>query len=324
MLSRDYSPVLAARLLRTCPLAVSLAAAAWSLVVPARAQAPGRTLLFTAGGNGERRFDLWATASPGADPVNLTASEGQEYDPALSPDGTRIAYTAAVDPREPRVDLWVMNVDGTSRRRLTRTGQYVLAPSWSPDGRRIAFSTITHRLAGAPEFGMRVIDGDGRNEGSLGTGLWPLWSPDGTRLLFTALNSARDWSPALMAASADGSDPKPVGPNESMMGAWSPDGKRIAYVAEADKQAELFVMEADGSRRTRLTRTPEFEVGPQWSPDGTRLLFTRLPKDDPASARIWSLDSADKKAAAVPVSRSDRMEILGPVGLWLLGVPGAE
>jgi Tol biopolymer transport system component len=59
--------------------------------------------------------------------------------------------------------------------------------------------------------------------------------------------------------------------------AWSPDGSRIAFLSTRDGAAEntfeLYVMDADGSGQTRLTR--EGTGAFAWSPDGTRLAFTR-------------------------------------------------
>ncbi len=59
--------------------------------------------------------------------------------------------------------------------------------------------------------------------------------------------------------------------------AWSPDGRRIAYVAPgAGGAGDLFVADADGSHKGRLTATLAVdESSPDWSADGTRLVFER-------------------------------------------------
>ena len=55
---------------------------------------------------------------------------------------------------------------------------------------------------------------------------------------------------------------------------WSPDGSRIAYISTGvDCIASLWVMNADGSNRRRLTENHYCQF-PSWSPDGTRILFT--------------------------------------------------
>jgi TolB protein len=55
--------------------------------------------------------------------------------------------------------------------------------------------------------------------------------------------------------------------------AWSRDGKRIAFYSERDGNAEIYVMNADGTGVTRLTTTTADEGYPAWSPDGRTLSF---------------------------------------------------
>lgn len=60
---------------------------------------------------------------------------------------------------------------------------------------------------------------------------------------------------------------------------WSPDGRRIALVGRTDSTVKkgIYVMNADGTGVTLVTRTDSTEDGEvDWSPDGTRLVFTRL------------------------------------------------
>lgn len=55
--------------------------------------------------------------------------------------------------------------------------------------------------------------------------------------------------------------------------AWSPDGRRLAFYSERDGNAEIYVMHADGTGVTRLTRTKADEGYPAWSPDGRTISF---------------------------------------------------
>jgi TolB protein len=57
--------------------------------------------------------------------------------------------------------------------------------------------------------------------------------------------------------------------------AWSPDGKRVVFAAEQEGQSDLFVMNADGTGREQLTRSPAEESAPAFSPDGRSIAFER-------------------------------------------------
>ena len=107
------------------------------------------------------------------------------------------------------------------------------------------------------------------------------------RIAFTRNRSGwgEIWS---MAATGGGlrrlTDPPPQGTDATgnRMASWSPDGKRIAYVGsvdvqrESDRTQEIFVMNADGSGKRRLTSNNVADFYPAWSPDGRRIVFARL------------------------------------------------
>lgn len=55
--------------------------------------------------------------------------------------------------------------------------------------------------------------------------------------------------------------------------AFSPDGTKLLYVAERGGNAEIYLANADGSRRARLTHSPGADYNPAWSPDGGSIAF---------------------------------------------------
>ncbi len=48
--------------------------------------------------------------------------------------------------------------------------------------------------------------------------------------------------------------------------AWSPDGSKIAFASNRHGNSGIFVMNSDGSNQTRVTKTPDSESYPDWSP----------------------------------------------------------
>jgi TolB protein len=54
---------------------------------------------------------------------------------------------------------------------------------------------------------------------------------------------------------------------------WSPDGRKIAFSSNREGKSEIYVMDADGSNVTRLTKLGTSQ--PAWSSDGTKIAFIR-------------------------------------------------
>lgn len=76
----------------------------------------------------------------------LTTDPENDYAPAWSPDGTRIAYTSGRnEPGEQYSYIYPLNADGTGERDVTKTAdQNEYDSTWSLDGKKIAFAGFTH------------------------------------------------------------------------------------------------------------------------------------------------------------------------------------
>ena len=64
------------------------------------------------------------------------------------------------------------------------------------------------------------------------------------------------------------------GETQNLLPAWSPDGTRIAFTSNRDGNAEIYVINRDGSNVRRLTNHPAIDTTPTWSPTGTQIAFT--------------------------------------------------
>ena len=110
---------------------------------------------------------------------------------------------------------------------------------------------------------------------SAGADWQPAFSPDGARIAFV---SDRDGGNELFLMGADGSDPVRLSRDSTALSnaspAWSPDGARIAYVSFIADNWEVAQINADGTGHTNLTRSPEPNSLPVWSPGG-RIAFTQ-------------------------------------------------
>ena len=149
----------------------SLAVGATLCVAPAAPAASGSTIVF------ERNGRLLTVSAPGATARPLTSGRA-DHDPAVSPDGRRIAFIRGHD-------LWTMASDGRSARALTRDGRFHTDPTWTPHGKTIIFSSGAWGgvdLASIPAAGggaIRRLTTTPRHEER-----HPDVSPDGTRIVF--------------------------------------------------------------------------------------------------------------------------------------------
>ncbi len=233
-----------------------------------------------AGGNGS----LWRVGADGSGERRLRTLSGFPGDgwPSVSPDGHWIAAARAWGRWDSygnlRTALYILRPDGSSPRLIADFGYRadVGGATWSPDGRRLVFS-VRNNGPGRPAdaSALFAVPATGRDvhritpwdsDGEISS---PAFSPDGKLVLFWIRPQGEDFGGNYFTIRPDGSHRRKLTsfPSGSSLGSarWSPDGKWIVFAnSGVGDNDDLFVMHADGSNVSRLTRTTAWESAVTW------------------------------------------------------------
>jgi len=235
---------------------------------------PGLTVAATIAFYSHRdgNIEIYRMSPDGSDQRRLTFSQYDDDSPALSPDGSEIAFISNRDDPNPGAcspdcfyQLYVINADGSGERKLIETEFSTLHPDWHPDGAEISFDTESNFRGN-----IYTVNADGSDlELLIEDGFWADWSPDGTQIVFA---SQRDGNVELYLADADGGNQRRLTRNSRLdyFPDWSPDGRRIAFAVMEDRA--IYVMDVDGGNERRLTHEGNAE-NPSWSADGTWIAY---------------------------------------------------
>jgi TolB protein len=189
--------------------------------------------------------------------------------------------------------IWIMNADGSDQHRVSNPGRdgNDFDPRWSPDGRFVTFRS--NRGVYAPDAyttgteGIWILDVITGREQQLFPpdaqtigGLFAAPGPNGLIALSTVDTIAGEPQELITLVDRTGKRLKTFdvdGSGECSL--WSPDGSRIAYCHHgggffsSDGRFAVWVMDADGSDRHKLSDSPGSADPDAWSPEGGRLVY---------------------------------------------------
>jgi Tol biopolymer transport system component/DNA-binding winged helix-turn-helix (wHTH) protein len=228
--------------------------------------------------------------------VPLVSMPGRQFSPALSPDGTRVAFAYGGAPHP---GIYVALIDGDKPLQLTGNHRDNY-PTWSPDGRQIAFA----RFQSDDQKSLYVIPALGGSERRVYTASFPKWSapstngeprycnkmdwsPDGNSLIFTeSVDNGTKARLTLLSLTDLTARPLtfPRNHQSDCSPVFSPDGATVAFARSflSGFLSDVFVMQVAGGQPLRLT-TGNSGGPPAWTQDGSEIVFAS------PTTGFWSL-----------------------------------
>jgi Tol biopolymer transport system component/DNA-binding winged helix-turn-helix (wHTH) protein len=244
--------------------------------------------------------------------VHLITREGSALTPALSRDGSRVAFAWRQDPR-PDHDIYVQKLGSASPTQLSSGPADDFSPAFSPDGRQVAF----YRRTGD---GIAIYLGslsDGRTQRFSGLQVGPggpatnrhmsrlesiSWSPDAKYLAYVDRESPSQPN-GIFRISLDTRVHEQVtspGSRESDGApAFSPDGKWLAFVRSDGVSDGVYILPLDRGEARRITAESAAITGLTWTADSRNIVFASNRASEP---RLWSIALTGE--AAQPVTQA--------------------
>lgn len=246
-------------------------------------------------------YGAWDAGTPGADLHaadtvtgrirRITVTPKDLTEPAVSPDGERLAFSAASND----FDLLQVPLDGSPATKMLATSRNEQDPSWSPVADQYAYSTDR---TGTAQIWLRSRAGDWERpivtEKDFGTA-WIVsinetsFSFDGQRIAYAV---GGDNGHSVWISSIQGGSPQRLttGQADQRSPSWSPDGNWIAYLEDSGGRWTLKKTQPGGSQDPVVLRAGVLPTHPKWSKTGNWIAFMA-----PEGLSILSPDGGDPK-----------------------------
>ncbi|MBM3810810.1 MAG: hypothetical protein FJW20_04165 [Acidimicrobiia bacterium] len=231
--------------------------------------------------------------------TSVTRLAGMEYQPAISPDGSQVAFVWQQDERQ-MPGIWIQKLTESTPRQITQPGFAWYSPSWSPDGASIAgirFGPTSGDIVILP-----VNGGPTRTVAPILPTRFGLphfhldWSPDGKMLAVDDSPSLSQPLSIFLLNLESGKKTRLTQPEELIIGdlapRFSPDGRTVAFIRAFHRsQQELYTVPVSGGTASPVTPNSLQVSSVDWA--GADLLFGQSRGGE---FRIWRYSSGKAPA----------------------------
>ena len=238
--------------------------------------------------------EIWAMDYDGKNQQQITRYNSISLHPAVSPDGSRIAFTTYV---EGLPAIYVHSLE--TNRRLTFYNQKAslnMSPNFHPNGQQIAFASSA---TGHAQIYLADLDGRNFRRVSYTRALEvsPAINPKtGAQIAFT---SGRTGIPQVYVMDIDGANVRmlSLGGGDAVEPAWDPQGENITFAWTRGFEPgnyNIFVVNVATQDLVQLTYGAGRNENPYFSPSGTHIVFS---SDRLGDTQIWTMraDGSDLK-----------------------------
>jgi Tol biopolymer transport system component len=193
-----------------------------------------------------------------------------QADPAISPDGGRVAVSAEGTFGH---DIWVHEVESGAQLRLTFDEATEIGPAWFPTGELVGFARLGDR-AGQMDLLATAADGSGDSV-TLGRGSQPSFSPDGRFVAYSGADRQIDydiWYAPLDEEGRAGEAVQLLETDGRFFVDFSPDGRLLVYASTDTGRSEIYITRFPGGDGKWQVSKDGGQL-PVWSPAGDRIYY---------------------------------------------------
>lgn len=226
-------------------------------------------IVFAADPDGDGKMQIYTMNPNGSNSVRITNNTVDDRNPHWSPDKTKIVFQS---DRAGNWEIYSMDANGDNQTRLTTDAGTDECPSYSPDGSTILFLTDRN---GSPElYTMNTTGGSLVRLLADYSVYSAVYAPNGSHILFSSnKNDARYEIYTYTFGITPTIERITNSANDKYHASYMSNASKIVYQFQHNEDAEVYVMNPDGSSNFQLTDTAFFSGAPCYSPDGTKILF---------------------------------------------------